>query len=105
MKTPIRCGAGLRPAILAFALALPALAQTKSGPCDRACLESFADQYMDALIAHDPKRLPLSPKLKNTENGQRLDPGDGFWRTATARASTGCSSTICNRAKSPSSPP
>jgi hypothetical protein len=40
---------------------------------------------MDALIAHDPKRLPLSAKLKNTENGQRLNPGDGFWRTATVK--------------------
>ena len=40
---------------------------------------------MDALIAHDPKRLPLSPRLKNTENGQRLEPGDGFWRSATSK--------------------
>src|SRR5580658_10769295 len=70
---------------IAAVLAIPAFSQTKSAPCDRACLESFADQYMDALIAHDPKRLPLSPKLKNTENGQRLSPGDGFWRTATAK--------------------
>lgn len=62
-----------------------AFGQTKSGPCDRACLESFADQYMDALIAHDPKRLPLSPKLKNTENGQRLEPGDGYWRSASGK--------------------
>jgi len=57
----------------------------KPASCDRACLESFADQYLDALVAHDPKRLPLSPKLKNTENGQRLDPGDGFWRSATSK--------------------
>ncbi|HEY1758137.1 MAG TPA: hypothetical protein VGG72_22395 [Bryobacteraceae bacterium] len=72
--------------VIAFALAPAAFAQnTKAAPCDRACLESFADQYMDALIAHDPKRLPLSAKLKNTENGQRLEPGDGFWRTATAK--------------------
>ncbi len=70
---------------IAAVLATPAFSQTKSGPCDRACLESFADQYLDALIAHDPKRLPLSPKLKNTENGQRLDPGDGFWRSATGK--------------------
>lgn len=75
---------------LATALAIAvfttaAFAQSKSAPCDRACLESFADQYMDALIAHDPKRLPLSPRLKNTENGQRLDPGDGFWRSATGK--------------------
>lgn len=67
------------------AFAAPVFAQSKSGPCDRACLESFADQYMDALIAHDPKRVPLSPRLKNTENGQRLNPGDGFWRSATGK--------------------
>src|SRR5271170_5187080 len=72
--------------VVAIALAAPAFAQnSKSQPCDRACLESFTDQYVDALIAHDPKRLPLSAKLKNTENGQRLNPGDGFWRTATAK--------------------
>jgi hypothetical protein len=68
-----------------FLLAAPAFAQTKSGPCDRPCLESFADQYIDALIAHDPKRVPLSPKLKNVENGQRLEPGDGLWRSITAK--------------------
>jgi hypothetical protein len=53
--------------------------------CDRACLEGFVDTYMDALIAHDPKHLPVTPKMKMTENGQRLEPGDGFWRTATAK--------------------
>ena len=53
--------------------------------CDRACLEGFVDQYMDALIAHDPKKLPVTPRMKMTENGQRLEPGDGFWRTATAK--------------------
>lgn len=53
--------------------------------CDRACLEGLVEQYMDALIAHDPKALPLARNLKNTENGQRLEPGDGFWRTASAK--------------------
>jgi hypothetical protein len=53
--------------------------------CDRACLEGFVDKYMDALVAHDPKLVPLAGTLKNTENGQRLEPGDGFWRTATAK--------------------
>ncbi|MGH9594812.1 MAG: hypothetical protein ACRD5L_17105, partial [Bryobacteraceae bacterium] len=53
--------------------------------CDRACLEGFVDQYMDALIAHDPAKLPVTPRMKMTENGQRLEPGDGFWRTATAK--------------------
>ena len=56
-----------------------------SGPCDRACLEGFVDQYLDALIAHDPKRLPLAPNAKFTENGQRLNVGDGFWRSVIAK--------------------
>ena len=59
----------------------------QSGPCDRACLENFVDQYMDALIAHNVKKLPMSPRAKNTEDGARLDPGDGFWRTALAKGS------------------
>lgn len=56
-----------------------------SGGCDRACLEGFVDQYLDALVAHDPSRLPVTQYVKFTENGQKLDLGDGFWRTATAR--------------------
>jgi hypothetical protein len=59
----------------------------QSGPCDRACLENFVDQYMDALIAHDAKKLPMTARVKNTEDGVRLDPGDGFWRTALAKGS------------------
>src|SRR5689334_8089542 len=55
--------------------------------CDRACLEGFVDQYMDALIAHDPHKLPMTARVKNTEDGVRLDPGDGFWRTALAKGS------------------
>jgi hypothetical protein len=40
---------------------------------------------LDALIAHDPKRLPLAPNVKFTENGQRLNLGDGFWRTVISK--------------------
>jgi hypothetical protein len=60
---------------------------SKGSACDRACLESFVDQYMDALIAHDPKKLPMTARVKNTEDAVRLDPGDGFWRTALAKGS------------------
>jgi hypothetical protein len=62
--------------------------QSKTGAaCDRACLENFVDQYMDALIAHDPRKLPMTPRVKNTEDGVQLVPGDGFWRTALAKGS------------------
>jgi hypothetical protein len=53
--------------------------------CDRACLEGIAEQYLDALVAKDPKRLPLARSVKYTENGQRLQLGDGFWNSVTAR--------------------
>src|SRR5262245_22741100 len=53
--------------------------------CDRACLEGLVDRYLDAVIAHDPARLPLSADVKYTENEQLLPVGDGFWHTATAR--------------------
>ena len=51
--------------------------------CNRACLESLVDRYLAAVVAHDPKRLPLSADVKYTENDQVLDVGDGFWNTAT----------------------
>ena len=52
--------------------------------CDRACLEGLADQYLNAVVAHDPKTLPLAQDVKYTEQDQVMDVGDGFWGTATA---------------------
>ena len=73
---------------IGFVIAGALAGQGKSGAaCDRACLENFVDQYMDALIAHDPKKLPMSVRVKNTEDGVQLIPGDGFWRTALAKGS------------------
>ena len=56
-----------------------------AGPCDRACLQGFVEQYLDAWIARDPTRLPLAPNAKYTENGQRLELGDGSWRVGTGK--------------------
>ena len=50
--------------------------------CNRACLEDVVNQYLAALAAHDPKRLPLSADVTYTENDQRMEVGDGFWKTA-----------------------
>jgi len=59
--------------------------QNAPAACDRSCLNGFVDQYLDAVVAHDPSRLPIAKLVKFTENGQQLELGDGFWRTATAR--------------------
>lgn len=53
--------------------------------CDRTCLNRFVDQYLDAVAAHDCSRLPVTKFVKFTENGQKLELGDGFWRTATRK--------------------
>jgi len=52
--------------------------------CDRVCLNGFVDEFLTALVAHDPSRLPLGRQVKYTENGQLLKIGDGFWGTASA---------------------
>jgi hypothetical protein len=56
-----------------------------SKTCDRECLNGFVDRYLDAVVAHDPSRLPVTKFVKFTENGQQLVLGDGFWRSATGR--------------------
>jgi hypothetical protein len=52
--------------------------------CNRACLENVLDQYLRAVVKHDPKRAPLSEDIKYTENAQEMKVGDGFWKTAQA---------------------
>jgi hypothetical protein len=47
--------------------------------CDRACQEGFVDQYLGALVASDPSKLPLAKNARYTENGQELKLGDGMW--------------------------
>jgi hypothetical protein len=53
--------------------------------CDRACLENVMNQYLAALVAHNPERLPLSKDVMYTENAQRIGLGDGFWKTVEGR--------------------
>ena len=49
--------------------------------CNRTCLEDLVNQYLAALAARDPKRLPLSKDVVYTENDQVMPIGDGFWKT------------------------
>jgi hypothetical protein len=54
--------------------------------CDRACLAGLVTQYVDALVARDPARLPLAaPEVKVTEQGQAVKLGEGLWKTATGK--------------------
>lgn len=51
-------------------------------PCDRDCLRAHVDRYLEALVAHEPERLPLADDVKFTENGQALAVGQALWATA-----------------------
>src|SRR5262247_3481851 len=74
-------------AILAGNLVLKAAPSIGPIPlnCNRACLENVVDQYLAALVAHDPKQVPLSKDARYTENDQVLEIGDGFWKTVEGR--------------------
>ncbi len=55
-----------------------------SPACDRSCLERFVNTYLEALVARDPGRAPLSPQAKYSENQSLLAIGQGRWKTAEA---------------------
>ena len=71
-------------ALVTGRLVIPVDASTGPIPlkCDRACLERVLDQYLQAVVAHDPPRVPLSADVKYSENSQVIAVGDGFWKTA-----------------------
>jgi hypothetical protein len=87
MRHAVAAGCGLAfAAALALTISPVPAARASTGPipahCDRACLEELVNQYLAAVVAHDPKRLPLSADAMYTENDQRMEVGDGFWKTA-----------------------
>jgi hypothetical protein len=81
----MRIGLGGWLAVGALFTAAWSLHAQAPGRCDRDCLSGFVDRYLDALIARDPAKLPLSPGVRFTENGQRLEVGDGLWHTVTGK--------------------
>jgi hypothetical protein len=54
--------------------------ESVQAPCDRACLEHYVDQYMDAMLAHEVSSKLFAKDVKFTENGVQLPLGDeGLW--------------------------
>jgi hypothetical protein len=77
--------------ILAFAVGMPVIVQRpQAAPpsCDRACLNEKVDNYLAALVAHDPSRVAFAAKVKFVENTVPMKPGEGFWKTASAVPTT-----------------
>jgi hypothetical protein len=51
--------------------------------CDRTCLRAMLDQYLAAVVKHDPAVAPLVVGFRQTENAINVRPGNGVWRTVT----------------------
>jgi len=55
---------------------------TETALCDRACLENIADQYLEAMLQHDPSQAPFADNAVFTENTIKLPPTEGLWFTS-----------------------
>ena len=78
-----------RLALRAFTIAVVVAATAHGGStaraadgCDRACLRGFITRYLDAMVAHTPGALPVSPTLRVTEDTVDMKLGDGLWKQA-----------------------
>ena len=59
--------------------------QAVSTECDRKCLEGFVDQYLTAMVAHDPSRAPFAENARYTENADEISLSsisEGLWTKA-----------------------
>ena len=69
-----------------FLLAVTVHAQNRgtaaSSTCDRECLRGFITQYLDAMVAHNPKALPTAVTVRFTEDTKTLPVGEGLWKGA-----------------------
>ena len=77
----LRYGRWIVGAVIVVALGTDgASAQTT---CDRACLRTMLDQYLTAVVKHDPAAAPLVVGFRQTENAINVRPGNGVWKMVT----------------------
>jgi hypothetical protein len=55
--------------------------QSRAASCNRSCLEGWVDRYFAAVIADNPRAVPLARNVRFTENGQVLPVGEGLWKS------------------------
>ena len=51
--------------------------------CDRACLKTTLDQYLNAVVKHDPAAAPLFVGFRQTENAVVVRTSTGLWKSLT----------------------
>lgn len=65
-------------------LAVNLASHLSAAPCDRACLKTALDQYLNALVQHKPEIAPLAVAFRQTENAVVKVNGTGLWQSAKA---------------------
>jgi hypothetical protein len=67
--------------VLLSSLVVPSFLQAAQ-TCDRQCLVTLMQNYLAALVKHDPTVVPFDKDVKFTENTANIPVGDGLWVTA-----------------------
>lgn len=71
--------------VSAVAMGLAATSAS-AAPCDRACLKGLVTSYVDAVVAHDPSKLPLAAgTVRYTEDAKDVKLGEGIWKSITGK--------------------
>lgn len=68
--------------VAASLLWIVSLTPALAADCDRACLSGFLNQYLNAMVAHNPGALPLADNARFTENSAEMRLGEGLWKDA-----------------------
>jgi len=71
------------PLLIALATLGSAGRASAQASCDRACLRTTLDQYLQAVVKHDPAAAPLVVGFRQTENAINVPAGGGVWKTMT----------------------
>jgi hypothetical protein len=72
--------AGLFAALMISAVPSSARAAT----CDRTCMDGMLGQFISAVVAKSPARVPVAIGFRETENSVLAPAGTGPWQTVTA---------------------
>src|SRR5215813_12140261 len=70
--------------VSAWVVALRSAPAAAQSVCDRTCLRTILDQYLAAVVKHDPSAAPLVIGFRQTENAINTRPGNGVWKTISA---------------------
>jgi hypothetical protein len=67
--------------LLVIVFALNSSAQAPAaGSCDRECLRGFITQYLNAMVAHNPRAVQTAANARFTEDTVTMPLGEGLWK-------------------------